>query len=408
MSPWKDDVFEKWWPLAQSLTLVRANLRHTVKAMKADAKRLHKRTGAEYGFDWVQVQSIDGLFRSIEKFTISASVCYALPTNTNWTVLWDNSFTCTPHDSLAYCLTCFWRLETLTFSSNDRDSTTFAGTRFTYSRPGDHEEVIQRHVYCCNQGSRWHFEQHGEPLPEEDLQGYTAKRKRDRLNEERMMALLERLGIQPWRESSYNLGQASGWQLFKPHDKQCFRMTDTRNYPRYEGFSFAQIQERAGVSPPPEEDQEIVGPPDYLIGRCREAIADGPARLLKDGKWCGHKGEEYRVYDIEVGNVRRFIVRLPESDGPPVVTAMCPATKEVFPIYDSRRHPPSVFIDSTEEPRLRPPELCPKCGSDVFRVAVGFEVPPDATSPNDTSWLALAVECVRCGVSRIVYDDETH
>ena len=39
---------------------------------------------------------------------------------------------------------------------------------------------------------------------------------------------------------------------------------------------------------------------------------------------------------------------------------------------------------------------------------LALKVPPDATSPNDTSWLALAVECVRCGVSRIVYDDETH
>jgi hypothetical protein len=73
-----------------------------------------------------------------------------------------------------------------------------AGAHFTYRKPTAAETIIQRDVYCYNQGSRWSLRQDGEPLPEEDLERYDAKRKRDRLNEERFMALLGRLGVQPW------------------------------------------------------------------------------------------------------------------------------------------------------------------------------------------------------------------
>ena len=76
-------------------------------------------------------------------------------------------------------------------------------------------------------------------------------------------------------------------------------------------------------------------------------------------------------------------------------------------IYDSRRHPASVFVDSEKEALFLPPERCPKCNATVFRVAVGFEVPADAQSPNDTSWFALALECCQCRLNKIAYDDET-
>ena len=43
----------------------------------------------------------------------------------------------------------------------------------------------------------------------------------------------------------------------------------------------------------------------------------------------------------------------------------------------------------------------------LVRIAVGFEVPLDAESANDTSWFALATECAGCGLTRIAFDDET-
>jgi hypothetical protein len=48
----------------------------------------------------------------------------------------------------------------------------------------------------------------GEPLPEEDVIGYAARRKRDRLNEDRVSALLSRLGAMPWQAEFYTLPQS--------------------------------------------------------------------------------------------------------------------------------------------------------------------------------------------------------
>ena len=161
---------------------------------------------------------------------------------------------------------------------------------------------------------RWHFEQHGTPLPEEDLQRYSARQNRDRLNEEGMMALLERIGIHPWRESTYDFS----------HD--CFRSTSLSNSPANKVFAFRQVQEKAGGPPPPDEDEELVGPPDYLHGKVKEGRTDGPARLLIDGKWCGHGEKMYWLYDIQTPDCRDFIVRLPEPGDLPVVMAASPET----------------------------------------------------------------------------------
>ena len=56
----------------------------------------------------------------------------------------------------------------------------------------------------------------GTPLPEEDLAGYQARRKRDRMNEARMMELLGRLGAHPWVESWYDLPGRPAYRLERP------------------------------------------------------------------------------------------------------------------------------------------------------------------------------------------------
>ena len=48
----------------------------------------------------------------------------------------------------------------------------------------------------------------GEPLPEEDLPAYSARRKRDRLQEQGMLKLLDRLGARPWEDEFYLPGEA--------------------------------------------------------------------------------------------------------------------------------------------------------------------------------------------------------
>ena len=162
----------------------------------------------------------------------------------------------------------------------------------------------------------------------------------------------------------------------------------------------------SGESPETPE-QEIVGPPDYLRDRYRLQQPGSPRWLLADGKWCGHGEATFWVYDIGSGNDEVFSVRLPAGSGPPVVEVSPTSGGPSFAIYDTRHHPASPFVDSKSEPTFRPAERCAKCGASAFRIAVGFEVPGDATSANDTSWFALALKCAACGDSRLAFEDET-
>ncbi len=60
-------------------------------------------------------------------------------------------------------------------------------------------------MYCGQEDKRWVFRQSGEPLPEESSETYGLRRKRDRLNEQLLAALLARLGARPWQEDFYAL-----------------------------------------------------------------------------------------------------------------------------------------------------------------------------------------------------------
>jgi hypothetical protein len=159
-------------------------------------------------------------------------------------------------------------------------------------------------------------------------------------------------------------------------------------------------------------------PPDYLEGKVVPAAGTGPAVLLQDGQWFGHGEAEYDVFDVQVGNENTFSVQLPDletdNDGDeltaPVV--MVHADSGVtFPLYDPRKHPASLFYpeDETEfeASPLQPTFRFPNCDHQRFKIAVGFEIPRDSETPNDTSWFALAAKCVACGWGEIIYDDET-
>jgi hypothetical protein len=262
-------------------------------------------------------------------------------------------------------------------------------------------------VYCCNQGSRWHFEQSGEPLPEEDLQRYNASRKRDRLNEEGIMVLLDRMGARPWREDYYDF----------EHQK-CVQAIDEPNHPIVRQ-TIEQIRARAmrathrALSEITEEqtEKELREPPDYLRVHAFTPRDDGPARLLADGSWCGHGEGELKVFEIRCGENDRFRVQLPVpatelSPNPPLVKLTCTATSQPVIAYDSRHHHASIYIGSPVEPQLQPPLMCTNCGEEVYRVATGFAIHPESSDANDTSWFALVVSCVACGHSEIVYEDE--
>jgi hypothetical protein len=266
MSAIKDQVFEDWWPLGQSLTLVRAPITRVALAFEQEGVRLSKYIcgGADH-FAWLRHSSIADLFQSVNKFTTSPTIHYAIPTKTDWTVVWDNGSSCDGHASFAHCLTRFYNLETISFRSTDRDSIMLAGTHFAHSKARAGAAPVARHVYCCSVGNRWEFRETGERLPEEDAARYSRTRKRERLDEEAMMELLVRFGIHPWRAATYNF------------QGRCFRMLHSKQFESSETIAFEQIRDRARSAVDKQgetrhsshdvESGERKGPPDYLRGK---------------------------------------------------------------------------------------------------------------------------------------------
>jgi hypothetical protein len=234
-----------------------------------------------------------------------------------------------------------------------------AGTGFSYRKhPMTSISDDRRWVYCCNQG------------------------------------------IHPWRESTYDF-----------ENQKCFRLAKP-GYETFDGSTFEQLRARAlqaASKTQTHKETEIEGPPDYLRGKVKKPKADGPAALLADGAWCGHGEKTFRIFDIALGKVRTFSFRLPAAsvNAPAQVIVTPIERQQTFAIYDSRRHPASVYVDSKAEPAMGTSFVCPRCGAGMFRLSVGFEIPMDSETESDTSWFALAVQCKACGWKSIVYNDET-
>jgi hypothetical protein len=194
----KDKLFDDWWPVFQSLVLAKAPARDVAQALASQrgaGSRASRpswlpflRQGARGlprpgTFAAIRVKSLAELFCSIERY--SGGNEYVLPTRSPWSVVWEDFSNCVTDHSVGWRLARRHGFETIHFYSTDRNSTQLAGTMFTYFWPADNDrEDPQRNVYCCNQGSRWHFHASGQPLPQEDLARYEQRRKRERLNEQ--------------------------------------------------------------------------------------------------------------------------------------------------------------------------------------------------------------------------------
>jgi hypothetical protein len=158
----------------------------------------------------------------------------------------------------------------------------------------------------------------------------------------------------------------------------------------------------------------VAAPPDYLEGRVAPSSndIDSPASLLFNGKWCGH-GQAYCVFDVRYEDESIFKLRLPMSDdaelNPPIILATS-KSKATFPVYDTRKHPGSIYADEGYQeikPRMQALFRCPQCTKEYFRVSVGFEIPEDCSGSNDAIWFALAAKCANCDWMNVIYSDET-
>jgi hypothetical protein len=155
--------------------------------------------------------------------------------------------------------------------------------------------------------------------------------------------------------------------------------------------------------------------PDYVADKVSTPDVNGPAQFLLDGEWCGHGEPLFTVYDVRNEGASVFTIHLPATRegkelAPPAVRLASLDGAAAFLVYDPRKHPANLFgleKYAKLEPRFTEPISCQQCQGKLFRVAIGFEIPSDSSSPNDTSWFALAAICVGCGAAGIVFDDET-
>lgn len=189
------------WPSTQSLDLVQAPCEVAAHAVETELRRV---LGAEpIKGRWLTASSIDQAIKSCTEFTNVPTFILVLPTKSRWSVLWNNSWLCDGYDSLCHWLTSNHGLTTMHWSAHDQDSTFQSGAAFAY-RARINGTVTERSVYCGREDARWTFHEEGAPLPEEDMQVYEARRKRDRLNEQVLLSLIERLGAHPWDEAFYD------------------------------------------------------------------------------------------------------------------------------------------------------------------------------------------------------------
>ncbi len=195
-------AIQKFWPTTQSLDLVRGSVDLVATGIEAEVRRFA--AGARIEAGWRRFADISEALSSCMEYTNIPTMFIVFPTNSPWSVIWNNSFLCDGYDSLCWCLTKNHGLTTLHWASHDESTTFQPGTSFIYRTIHD-GTVCERSVSCTQEDARWLFTQSGVSLPEENVSLYGAKRKRDRLNEAEMVQLLGRFGARPWDESFYCL-----------------------------------------------------------------------------------------------------------------------------------------------------------------------------------------------------------
>lgn len=198
--PPNDAVLVKWWPTTQSIDLVRGPIEHVADATKTEFRRFAGRSPITSA--WKEFADLDGVFSAAPHFANVVTFIAVLPTRSDWVALWNNCFLCNGYESLCWCLTRNHGLTSVHWSAHDETTSFQAGSHFTHRRW--HEgQSHERSVACIREDQRWIFGATGEPLPEEDITAYSARRNRDRLGESRVMDLLARLGAAPWTEAFY-------------------------------------------------------------------------------------------------------------------------------------------------------------------------------------------------------------
>lgn len=196
----RSESFKRWWPTTQSLDLVRGTVGQVATALETEI--IGYVPGETLTKAWPKYANFDEALSAVSEFSNVPTQFLVLPTFSDWSVLWNNSFLCDGYDSLSANLTRKHGLTTVHWSAHDSTTSFQAGASFTH-RKLVKSTVVERSVYAARQDSKWLFGEIGPVLPEENTESYLARRIRDRLNESLMAAFLGRLGATPWDDAFY-------------------------------------------------------------------------------------------------------------------------------------------------------------------------------------------------------------
>lgn len=161
------------------------------------------------------------------------------------------------------------------------------------------------------------------------------------------------------------------------------------------------------------EITEPVRAPDYARPFLTTPSLHGPVRMLRDGRCLGHNPmNSTLLLDVKSGTSETFLLQLPvpeEGEPSPPVVHVISATdpgEDPIVIYDARRHTYHPYFEDPNPVRMLPRHKCATCQGEVFRISMGFEIPPEQEDANDFSWICIAALCIQCRGSDIVFEDE--
>ncbi len=135
-------------------------------------------------------------------------------------------------------------------------------------------------------------------------------------------------------------------------------------------------------------------PPSFIAEVCREAELNGPVGALIDGSFCGHGEPTFSVFDLVVDGDPDVQLALPYEDNaePAIMPRPGSAADDDGWSHMIRLHEHfDGFAFDGAGPSPQP--VTDHDGNIVtLRAAIGFEYPPDATSVDDITWLAIALQ----------------
>ena len=206
----RSEIIQKWWPTTQALDIVEGSVEAVATALQAEVGRFL--AGETISTAWAAFPNLDAALCSASEFANVPTIYLVLPTHSKWSVLWNNSFLCDGYDSLCHNLTKNHGMTTVHWSAHDEWTSFQSGASFSH-RQKVGAEIVERSVAVAQEDKRWLFYAYGQPLVEEDTENYKIRRKRDRLNEEKISAFLSRLGATPWLEQFYAMPATKAFVL---------------------------------------------------------------------------------------------------------------------------------------------------------------------------------------------------